>query len=111
MASPGQAVATCTFRHLRYPPSTRTRAAFRVRARTFGDHLRDRRRGGVWPKLPARADDEPPSEDRRRVAPNTEGAGVTVVVNPQSGSGVDEELATVAYVRLRGPKVPSLRLR
>src|SRR5215212_4174808 len=24
----------------------------------------------LWPKLPARADDEPPCEDRRRVAPN-----------------------------------------
>jgi undecaprenyl-diphosphatase len=34
------------------------------------------------------------------VAPNADGAGVTVVVNPRSGSGVDEELARTLRQRL-----------
>ena len=64
--------------------------------------------GRVWPKLPARADDEPPSEDRRRVAPNADGAGVTVLVNPRSGSGADEELARTLRERLPRARITQL---
>src|SRR3954454_4943656 len=41
----------------------------------------------LWPTLPAHADDTPPSDDRRRVAPNSQGEGITVIVNPSSGGG------------------------
>src|SRR5215211_4352323 len=64
--------------------------------------------GGLWPKLPARADDAPPSEDRRRVAPNADGAGVTVVMNPRSGSGADEELEKTLRERLPRARIAQL---
>jgi diacylglycerol kinase family enzyme/membrane-associated phospholipid phosphatase len=62
----------------------------------------------LWPTLPARADDAPPSEDRRRVGPNADGAGVTVIVNPRSGSGVDEELARTLRERLPRARIAQL---
>jgi len=64
--------------------------------------------GRLWPKLPARADDEPPSDDRRRVAPNADGAGVTVVVNPQAGSGLDQELTETLRERLPRARITQL---
>jgi undecaprenyl-diphosphatase len=62
----------------------------------------------LWPKLPARADDAPPSGDRRDVAPNADGDGVTVVVNPRSGSGLDQELARTLHERLPRARIAQL---
>jgi undecaprenyl-diphosphatase len=55
----------------------------------------------VWPVLPKRTAEIPPSGDRRWVAPNPDGRGVTVVVNPSSGSKVDDEF--VEWLRSRLP--------
>ena len=54
----------------------------------------------VWGTLPARADDAPPCEDRRRRPPNGDGAGIAVLVNPGSGSSSGEELAGTLRERL-----------
>jgi undecaprenyl-diphosphatase len=51
--------------------------------------------GRLWGTLPARADDAPPSEDRRRRPPNAAGEGITVLVNPGSGSSSGDDLATL----------------
>jgi diacylglycerol kinase family enzyme/membrane-associated phospholipid phosphatase len=56
----------------------------------------------VWPVLPERADDVPPSTDRRRVEPNPDGRGVAIVVNPSSGSKLDDGF--VASLRRRLPQ-------
>jgi membrane-associated phospholipid phosphatase/diacylglycerol kinase family enzyme len=56
--------------------------------------------GRLWPKLPARAEDEPPSEDRRRASPNADGTGVVVVVNQSSGSGLSAEFVDMLRERL-----------
>jgi diacylglycerol kinase family enzyme len=56
--------------------------------------------GRMWPKLPAHAEDVPPSEDCRHLAPNADGAGVTVVVNPSAGSTLGENLASTVRERL-----------
>src|SRR3954449_8365433 len=37
----------------------------------------------IWPVFPARADEAPPSDDRRRVDADPDGRGVVVVVNPK----------------------------
>jgi diacylglycerol kinase family enzyme/membrane-associated phospholipid phosphatase len=62
----------------------------------------------VWPVLPERADDVPPSSDRRRVEPNDDGRGVAVVVNPGSGSALDEDF--VASLRSRLPRARIVEL-
>jgi undecaprenyl-diphosphatase len=62
----------------------------------------------AWPVLPERADDMPPSTDRRRAAPNRDGAGVTVVVNPSSGSKLGDDVADALQARL--PRVRIVRL-
>jgi undecaprenyl-diphosphatase len=49
----------------------------------------------VWPVLPQRSDSVPPSDDRRRCAADRDGRGVTIVVNPSSGSGSSDIAATV----------------
>jgi undecaprenyl-diphosphatase len=59
----------------------------------------------LWPALPARADDAPPCEDRRRRPPNAAGAGITVVMNPAAGSKPGEQLTET----LRG-RLPRIRL-
>jgi diacylglycerol kinase family enzyme/membrane-associated phospholipid phosphatase len=56
----------------------------------------------VWPVLPKRAEEAPPSTDRRRVPPNPDGRGVAAVVNPGSGSKLDEGF--VASLRSRLPR-------
>ena len=60
----------------------------------------------VWGTLPARADDAPPCEDRRRRPPNAHGEGITVLVNPGSGSSSGEDLAQTLRERL-----PHVRIR
>ena len=56
----------------------------------------------VWPVLPKRAEQVPPSAERHRVAPNPDGRGVAVVVNPGSGSNLGEDF--VAWLRSRLPQ-------
>jgi diacylglycerol kinase family enzyme/membrane-associated phospholipid phosphatase len=56
----------------------------------------------VWPVLPKRADEVPPSSDQHCVAPNRDGRGVAVVVNPGSGSKLGEDF--VASLRSRLPR-------
>jgi diacylglycerol kinase family enzyme len=56
----------------------------------------------VWPVLPQRTEEVPPSTDRRRVPPNRDGRGVAVVVNPGSGSKLDEGF--VASLRSELPR-------
>jgi diacylglycerol kinase family enzyme/membrane-associated phospholipid phosphatase len=60
----------------------------------------------VWPTLPPRAEEVPPSDDRRGRPPNPDGAGVAVVVNPGSGSGAPGDLTELIRERL-----PRVRLR
>jgi len=62
----------------------------------------------VWPTLPAIADEVPPSADRRDRPPNPEGAGVTVVVNPSSGSGEPDDLTEMLQERLPRVRVTLL---
>jgi diacylglycerol kinase family enzyme/membrane-associated phospholipid phosphatase len=54
----------------------------------------------AWPALPARADDVPPSEDRRRLPARADGRGVTVVVNPSAGSRLGDDFADWLRARL-----------
>jgi diacylglycerol kinase family enzyme/membrane-associated phospholipid phosphatase len=54
----------------------------------------------VWGTLPARAEDVPPSEDRRRRPPNPDGAGIAVLVNPGSGSSSGEDVTETIRERL-----------
>lgn len=54
----------------------------------------------LWPVLPARADEVPPSADRRRLTPNPDGGGVVVVANPGAGSGRDDDLGERVSARL-----------
>jgi undecaprenyl-diphosphatase len=63
---------------------------------------------GIWGALPTRADDAPPSEDRRRRPPNAAGEGITVLVNSGSGSSGGEDLAET--LRERFPQVRIRRL-
>lgn len=56
--------------------------------------------GRLWPALPWRAKDAPPCEDRRRVAPNADGAGVSVVVNRSAGSMARDDLTDRLRERL-----------
>ena len=56
----------------------------------------------VWPVLPKRVEEVPPSTDRRRIAPNPDGRGVTAVVNRTSGSKLDEGF--VEWLQSRLPK-------
>jgi diacylglycerol kinase family enzyme len=56
----------------------------------------------VWPVLPERAADVSPSADCRRLAPNPDGAGVTIVVNPGAGSRLGDDF--VDRVRLMLPR-------
>jgi diacylglycerol kinase family enzyme/membrane-associated phospholipid phosphatase len=61
----------------------------------------------IWPVLPARADDTPPSDDRRHVDADPDGRGVVVVVNPKSGSAED---GLEACVRERLPHARIVQL-
>jgi diacylglycerol kinase family enzyme/membrane-associated phospholipid phosphatase len=61
----------------------------------------------IWPVLPHRAEEVPPSEDRRRVAPDPEGRDVVVVVNPSAGSAEDD-LAEAVRARLPRARVVQL---
>jgi diacylglycerol kinase family enzyme/membrane-associated phospholipid phosphatase len=61
----------------------------------------------IWPVLPRRAEAVPPSDDRRRAAPDPDGEHVAVVVNPSSGSASDE---LAAAVRARLPQARVLEL-
>jgi len=61
----------------------------------------------IWPVLPARADDTPPSDDRRHVDANPDGRDVVVVVNPNSGSSGD---GLEACVRERLPRARIVHL-
>jgi undecaprenyl-diphosphatase len=62
----------------------------------------------VWGPLPARAEDVPPCEDRRRRPPNPSGTGVTVLVNPGSGSSSGEDLAETIQERLPQVRIEQL---
>ena len=62
----------------------------------------------VWGTLPARADDAPPCEDRRRRPPNGDGAGITVLVNPGSGSSSGDDLAETLRERLPQVRITQL---
>jgi undecaprenyl-diphosphatase len=62
----------------------------------------------VWPVLPERVEEVPPSTDRRRVAPNPEGRGVAVVVNPGSGSKLDDDFSEWLRSRLPRARVVTL---
>lgn len=53
-----------------------------------------------WPLLPARADDLPPSEDRRRLRVSAAGEGLTIVVNPSAGSSPGDDFAEELRTRL-----------
>jgi diacylglycerol kinase family enzyme len=56
----------------------------------------------AWPVLPERVEEVPPSGDRRRVAPNPDGRGVAIVVNPGGGSKLDEDF--IVWLRSRLPR-------
>jgi undecaprenyl-diphosphatase len=58
-----------------------------------------------WPVLPARADDEPPSGDRRRIEVAPDGGGVSVVLNPSSGAGASEDVTELLRARLPRARV------
>jgi diacylglycerol kinase family enzyme/membrane-associated phospholipid phosphatase len=62
----------------------------------------------VWPVLPKRAEEVPPSDDRRRVAPNPDGRGVAIVVNPASGSNLDEDFVSDLRSRLPQARIEAL---
>jgi diacylglycerol kinase family enzyme len=62
----------------------------------------------VWPVLPERAEEAPPSTDRRRVPPNPDGRGVAVVVNPRSGSKLDEGFAALLQSKLPRARIVAL---
>jgi undecaprenyl-diphosphatase len=61
----------------------------------------------IWPVLPARADDTPPSDDRRHVDADPDGQSVVVVVNPKSGSA-DDGLEACVRERLPGARIVTL---
>jgi undecaprenyl-diphosphatase len=61
----------------------------------------------IWPTLPHRTEDVPPSADRRRLHADPSGAGVSVVVNPGSGSAGD---GVVEAIRLRLPQARVVEL-
>jgi diacylglycerol kinase family enzyme/membrane-associated phospholipid phosphatase len=62
----------------------------------------------VWPVLPRRAEEVPPSTDRRRVPPNPDGRGVNVVVNRASGSKLDEDFVLSLQSRLPKARIVTL---
>jgi diacylglycerol kinase family enzyme/membrane-associated phospholipid phosphatase len=64
--------------------------------------------GQLWPRLPQLADEAPPCQDRRLVAPKTDGAGITVVVNPSAGAMRGEDLADTLRARLPRARVTVL---
>jgi membrane-associated phospholipid phosphatase/diacylglycerol kinase family enzyme len=62
----------------------------------------------LWPVLPQRADELPPSEDRRALRTSADGQGVGVLVNPGSGSGTDP--GPVDALRRRLPRARIIEL-
>ena len=64
--------------------------------------------GRLWPKFPERAEDVPPSEDRRHLAPNADGDGITVVVNSSAGAMPGADLEGTLRERLPRARVTVL---
>jgi diacylglycerol kinase family enzyme/membrane-associated phospholipid phosphatase len=62
----------------------------------------------LWPVLPRRADELPPSADRRIVRTAPGGQGVRVVVNPSAGSGGDAGLVDALRQRLPRARIVEL---
>jgi diacylglycerol kinase family enzyme len=55
----------------------------------------------IWPVLPTRPEAVPPTAHRQRVAPNPDGRGVAIVINPRSGSELDEDALRSKLPRAR----------
>jgi diacylglycerol kinase family enzyme/membrane-associated phospholipid phosphatase len=62
----------------------------------------------AWPVLPERADATPPSADCHRAAPNQDGANLSIVVNPSSGSELGDDIVDALSARL--PRARIVRL-
>jgi diacylglycerol kinase family enzyme/membrane-associated phospholipid phosphatase len=61
----------------------------------------------LWPILPKRSN-EAPSEDLRRVDVDPDGRGVTIVLNPAAGAGLDEDFPDWLRTRLPRARVMSV---